>query len=279
VPLLLRPRVLHGSFATALSTCQLLAVVGVTAGLGVAYGAGDPGLTSMRRDLPVFGPDMAIGVGILAFCLAGQRGVLSLRRAIHPPEALDLTVDISFAVLFFLYAVTIAGTYLMYRGFGAAADHFPVALPAVVVALEYTPFLTIAFPALVATHLSVALPAILDTLSILVAEFLDLSPPDSGWPRGFGVRAGCFLLVLSIAALTGTRLPFLVAGLGALKLFRSLVLPILFHLILFQRELPLRTLLAQAWILAGGGCVAGWVILRAVAGSLGYTTGFPVTAP
>ncbi len=43
-----------------------------------------------------------------------------------------------------------------------------------------------------------------------------------------------------------------------------------------QRVLPLRTLLAQAWMLAGCTCAVGWIALRAVAGllALGHTSAY-----
>eukprot|EP00667_Euglena_gracilis_P001436 EG_transcript_1437 len=268
-PVLARPQLLHSTLAGWLWALMAAAVLLIVIAVGVWYGVGEPpSPTGLQHESPLSGPDMATGLGVLAFFLGGHRAVIALRRTGQPPEVVEATLDLAHVALFAVYAVGIVGCLLTYQGFPYASDRFPSTVMSVVQDLNFAPSLSVGFTLLVAVNLSIALPAAVDVFSVLAADWLDLKATRTGFLRDYGTRLGGLAATLVPAYLIGARLQFLLALVGALLMLLSFAFPLLCHLVLFQHALPLRTLLAQAWMLAGCACVVGWVALRAVAGLL-----------
>eukprot|EP00668_Euglena_longa_P041590 GGOE01054753.1.p1 GENE.GGOE01054753.1~~GGOE01054753.1.p1 ORF type:complete len:430 (+),score=153.10 GGOE01054753.1:257-1546(+) len=267
-PILVRPQLLHSTVATWLWCLQAAVVLLTIIIVGLWYGTGEPpSFTGLQHDLPVFGSDMATGIGVLSFFLCGHRAVIALRRAVQPVEVLEAALDVSHAAVFVAYAIGIVGCYLIFQGFPYASDRFPTTVVSVVQDLGFSGFFPVALILLVAINLSIALPAAVDVFGLLVADWLELRFVRAGL-RDFGTRLCCLGVTLLPAFLIGARLQFLLAFVGSLLMLLSFVFPLLCHLLLFQHALPLRTLLAEAWMLAGCTCVVGWISLRAVAGLL-----------
>ena len=55
-------------------------------------------ISGMSQDLTYLGPNMAIGIGVLGFCLSGHRVLFTVARSMQPPQSLEKAVHIAFGI-------------------------------------------------------------------------------------------------------------------------------------------------------------------------------------